>query len=852
MGPEKPYLAPMKKITATCIILVFAIQHLFATTLRGTAKDKDGSALPFATVLIKGTTIGTSANGEGGYMLELDPGNYSVTCQFMGYESQTQYVSIGNENKILDFRLAPQSLKISEVVVKANGEDPAYAIMRKVIAKRKQHADLIHTLETDIYLKGALRTRSFPDKFMGISINDADAKDTKTEMGLDSTGKGVIYLVEELSHYSYKKPDKTYNKVISVRESGDPQGLGFASMPPITNIYENNINLLGLNERGFISPANSNAFLYYKYKFLGSYVEDGRIINKIQVIPKRKYEPLFSGYVYVVEDEWLFQSLELTVTRQSQINLLDTLRLEQYFRPVARDLWAIQSQILYPTLELLGFDMAGNFVTVYQNQKINQPLPGGIFENKIVAAYDSMATSRDSIYWDTLRPIPLEKDEVNDYHFKDSLFISQKKNEDSLNKIPQFKLGIAAFLLGRPSIRINRNTWSMRPLSSAIQYNTVEGVSATLDLKWDHHFSNATNFTARWLNRYGFGNKQYNSLLKLGLTFTDPVWRERSSEISLSGGSYVYQINNQNPVSSFMNEVYTLLAGKNYLKIYTNRLLKLKLDRNWGNGLQAEATFSYEQISPLTNCTSYTFTDRHDSRITPNQPENLPQLVKQDAAVISASIQYQPGIHYVQYPKYKAPTGSTAPVFKLAYTKAVPGIGKAGADFDKWRAEIQDNLRLRMLGNLSYHIAGGGFLSKKTLNLPDWNHINGNKTFLANPYLNSFQLAPYYRFSNAADIYFEGHAEWHLGGLFTNKIPLFRRLNWFLVAGSNALYIDKSDYYAELFVGLENIGWKLLRFGRVDFIAGYESGKTKPSLGMRVSIGGIFNLLFGTQNNAEL
>jgi len=157
-----------------------------------------------------------------------------------------------------------------------------------------------------------------------------------------------------------------------------------------------------------------------------------------------------------------------------------------------------------------------------------------------------------------------------------------------------------------------------------------------------------------------------------------------------------------------------------------------------------------------------------------------------------------------------------------------------------------------MLGQLSYRLEAGGFLNKKAVNLPDYKHLNGNQTFLAGPFFQSFQLAPYYRFSNTADLYFQGHAEWHLGGLFTNKIPLFRRLNWFLLAGSNALYINQHNYYAEVFVGLENIGYKIFRFGRVDFIAGYESGKTKPSLGIRISFGQLFESLLGMEKNDEL
>ncbi len=56
-------------------------------------------------------------------------------------------------------------------------------------------------------------------------------------------------------------------------------------------------------------------------------MEGDRMINKIQIIPKRRFEPLFSGYLYVVDDEWVFQSVNLTLGRESQIKNIDTLRL---------------------------------------------------------------------------------------------------------------------------------------------------------------------------------------------------------------------------------------------------------------------------------------------------------------------------------------------------------------------------------------------------------------------------------------------------------------------------------------------------------------------------------------------
>src|SRR5690606_39127153 len=350
---------------------------------------------------------------------------------------------------------------------------------------RKEHAARIKTLETKIYLKGAIRTRSFTDMIMGVKIQNDDMKDVNGQLGLDSSGKGILYLLEEVSHYYYKAPDKSYNKVRSLRTAGDPNGLGFATMPPIINIYENNIDMLGLNERGFISPAHSNAFYYYRYKFLGSFLEDGRQIDKIAVIPTRKFEPLFTGNLYVVDGEWVFSAVDLKLTPTSQMSSLDTLGFKQYFTPIKENIWIIHSQVLHPTLNIIGIDAAGDFVTAYSGQKVNIPLNDSLFESKVLAEYDSNANSKPVAYWDSIRPIPLRKDEIKDYQYKDSLFIAQKRSADSISRTTHVVLDPISFLFGDPHIQANKNRFSIRPLGRAIAYNTVEGINATLDLTWE-------------------------------------------------------------------------------------------------------------------------------------------------------------------------------------------------------------------------------------------------------------------------------------------------------------------------------------------------------------------------------
>jgi hypothetical protein len=128
----------------------------------------------------------------------------------------------------------------------------------------------------------------------------------------------------------------------------------------------------------------------------------------------------------------------------------------------------------------------------------------------------------------------------------------------------------------------------------------------------------------------------------------------------------------------------------------------------------------------------------------------------------------------------------------------------------------------------------GGFLNSKAVYIQDYQHFNGNQAFAASEYVNSFQLAKYYANSTIASFYSLAHVEHHFNGLLTNKIPLFRKLNWNLVAGSNAFYVNKNSNYIEVFGGLENI----FKIFRLDFVAAFENGK-QGLTGLRLGTGGV-------------
>ncbi len=840
----------MKQYSFLLLLLLTCFSApLFAAQLKGKIVDEKGETLPFATVFLQGTTIGTSANAHGEYQLSLQPGNYKVVCQYIGFKQTVFSVTVSAEDITHDFVLHEQSLEMKEVVIKSTDEDPGYRIIREAIKKRSYHLKQVKSFQTGIYLKGVLRSRSAPSKIFGQEIDKGD-------LGLDTGGKGVLYLCEEFASY-YASGGKEKTIIHSVKESGDPKGVGFSQLPPVITFYENNVTIgERLNPRGFVSPVADNAIGFYKYKLLGEFTENEHIIYKIQVTPRRLYEPCFQGVIYIVDNEWSIHSLNMTLTKKSNMEMLDTMRIDQVFLPL-KDAWVIKSQVWYPVFGMFGFDFTGNFVTVYDNQKLNEPVPDTIFNNKIISAYDKGATKKDSAFWQETRPIKLEKDEVRDYVLKDSIRIKfeNPKYVDSLrrkgNKIKFMDVVFRGLSLDGKGYVQN---WHTNGLIHIVNYNTVEGLNLAPKVWWTSGGDTSHTIRARVAARYGFSNKHFNLMAGLNYTHWNKDWRGRSWTIGAEGGKYVFQFNPANPINPFMNTVYSLLYHQNYMKIYERTEATLRFARNYGNGFRWNVKLSYQQRQPLENTTDMTWASQSAGGFSDNKPSELSSVVWQlhYAAIATVALSYQPGVTYTLYPDFKMPHRSRFPVFTLIYQKGIPNIMDSKSDFDKWRFSITDDLSLKLAGALSYNISAGGFLSNKYVSIPDMNHINGNQVFAESPSMRSFQLVPYYQYSNTDNLYGEAHVEYELKGLITNKIPVFKQLHWYLVCGTNSFYVNEQKYHVEAYAGLDNIGFKLFRPLRVDFIYAWD-GYTKNSYGFRLCIkpSGLLRIKLDDTNGEE-
>ncbi len=829
----------MRDIFAIALTLLFSL-GAHAGVLKGRVTDTSGASLPYATVYIQGTTVGVNANANGDYELNVGTGTFKVVCQYVGYKAVTYTVSFsGAETQNHNFKLRDEATEMKEVVVSASGEDPAYAVIRKAIARRKFHLDQLQSFSTGIYFKGVMRSRKLPGKFMGKEINAAG-------MGVDSAGKGVLYLVEQDADY-YSNGEKEKTIIHSVHESGNKSGLGFSQFPSVISFYKNNIDVIGDGSRGYISPVSENALNYYRYKMLGTFMDHGRMINKIQVIQKRLYEPCFNGVIYIADDEWAIHSLDLSLVKQSGMDMIDTLRVEQVYLPLKDDLWVIKSQVMYFAVKFMMFDVTGQGVAVYNRQKINEEVNDSVLSGKFVSVYDKTANKVDTSHWQN-RPVPLAEDEAKDFVIKDS--IAQKRADpvyrDSIRRKGN-KFSPLGALISETSFsgREYKTTVSFNPLlmgldgNNVLNYNTVEGFNIAPKINIKRKIDTGKTLVLDLAPRYGFSNKRFNSIGRVYYVTRDRKWLNRTWLLGIEGGHYVFQFNPDNPVIPMLNTYRSLFARENDLKIYERSELSLIARRNYGNGFSWKIRTSFQDRIPLENADSLSFARGDRGGYTSNMPAvggTAQPWQRHKAMIVTAGISFKPGYTYTQYPDYKVANGSSWPRFSVAYQKGFAGIFNSATDFDKWSFSIADDMRLKLLGSISYNVSIGGFLNSRYVSLADMKQLNGMRGVgYAAPYLNSFQFAPYYLFSNVAPIYGEAHVEYHLNGLLSNKIPLLRQARYYLLVGGNAFYSDADHFYSEAFVGIDNIGWKLVRFLRVDFVQSWDSYSGRNS-GIRLGI----------------
>ena len=806
--------------------ILFALLFIFSSIsfaqIKGTIKDKEGNPLPFVNIYIENTYIGTTSNELGKYELNVnDKKNVHLIFQYLGFKTQKHILSITQFPYEFDVVLQEEDFQLKEVVI-VNGENPANEIIRNAIRDKKKNAARTDKFEADFYSRGIFRAKDIPKKFMGVEIGDLEGN-------LDSTRSGIIYQSETVSKIKFQKPNDLKEEIIASKIAGDDNGFSYnTALNTNYDFYENYVDF-GIN---MISPIADNAFNYYRYKLESTFYDDkNQLINKIQVTPKRDKEPVFEGYLYIVEDTWAIYGVDLDIKGyRMQQPILETMKLTQNFSyNVENKLWAKNIQSLDFNAGIFGMKFTGKFTHVFTNYNFKDAFEKKTFGKEIVTFAENANKKEDS-YWTEYRPVPLTEEETSNYVKKDSIQTIRKSQTylDSIdakgNKFKFMKI-FTGYTYKNTYKKWNFNYQGLTNLSS-LSFNTVQGWNLDSGFsfrKWNEETGKFTSISSTF--NYGLSEER----LRVNGRFYHRFNNRNNAYIAVGGGSAISQFNPNQPISNIINSVATLFFKNNYMKLYNKEFAEINYGQEVVNGIFASGKLLYENRRALFNNTDYTIIKNDDLYFSndPLQPYNYTSVPFEKHHIMKASLgtRIRFGQKYISRPDGKINIqNDDYPILSLYYEKAF-GASDSNYEYGFVSGSVDYNKTLGNKGDFGLRFKAGKFFDADNISFVDYKHFNGNQTHInmLNNSLNSFNLLPYYSHSTN-DAYLETHIEHNFKGYIMNKIPLLNKLQWNLIGGFHQLNVPNMKPYQEVTVGFDNIGFGKFRFLRIDYVRSYQNG----------------------------
>lgn len=752
----------------------------------GLIKNTSGEAMPYANVIVLGKSTGTSTNFDGEYSLQLSPGSYRIGYQFVGYKSQIQEVSIKNEEKYrLDIVLEEEKLYLNTVVVKANAENPAYAIIRSAQKMRKtylrEHENISYESYTKLFGKASKTSNSL--NLFGTIL---------------SPEEGIFYLSESVSSFNKYNADEKSEKLEASLILGDSVGYS-KNNSVFIELYENYPLAVraGNVVNRIISPISTDAFAFYDFDFLGSIEEGNLLLHKIKIIPRSKGSNTFAGEIYIADKSWrLFKSNLVTNNPfLGNVEIITT-----YIQDDERETFLPFSMSFILQNESEDVDIYQH--NLFYDYQFDVPIPDtGKQANYIV---NDAGLQKSPEWWKNKRPIALTVDEQNAYN----LDIKKEENDqlkttssDSLISTPN-TVKVSPFRAFQKVLQTNQI-----PLSNLIAlkfnfftYNTVEGAVLKPHFVRQQELPNGKRLNTELVLRYGFASKNFYG--KTGFTYE--LNPSKLARFRFEAGYYIEQISGNTSISDFINMGYSLEQRRNYQKLYGRDYLALKWGQELFNGFDLALESSYNNRQPLENNTDYSWNRKSEREYMPNQPiiqGNFETFEKNNLWESRVIVNYQYNRAYDMIMGRKIALSSKFPVVSMGFD-----LGVWESDYSRYWFNISDVINMGPVGFSRISASYGQFLTSSNLTPIDYFHFMGNQTIFhqnEKEYGLAYQLLDYYNYSTA-DYFGGANFEHDFGNAIFGRVPLIKKLGLNTYVMGNYLQSGNTQAYSELGFGLSS------------------------------------------------
>ena len=202
----------------------------------GRIVDGNGEAVAFASIYIKGTVRGATADADGNYYLKVVAGNMTLCASMLGYEEQALAIGVEEgEEKRIDITLEASSTDIDEVVVTASG-----------VGRVKRSAFNAVALDTHELRNSTKSISDALSKAPGLKLRESGGVGSDLALTVDGfSGKHVKVFIDGVpqegvgSSFSLNNIPAGFAERIEVYRGVVPVGFGSDAIGGVVNIVTN-------------------------------------------------------------------------------------------------------------------------------------------------------------------------------------------------------------------------------------------------------------------------------------------------------------------------------------------------------------------------------------------------------------------------------------------------------------------------------------------------------------------------------------------------------------------------------------------------------------------------------------
>jgi hypothetical protein len=766
-------------------------------TIRGKVFEAETKeALPFVSVIIKGTTTGAQSDFDGNFVIHATSPGDSVLAVYVGYKRMARAINKELKDQEINFPLSNQGMALEEVTVKS-GENPAHRIIRNCVKnKEKNNRNNLTAYEYEAYNKLEFDLNRIPKEMRNKKILKPIAF---VFDNVDSTFSGEkpslpFFIIENLSRFYYKRDPKRKKEVViaskitGMENASVSQVLG--DMYQNVNVYDNNI--LVFNKQ-LPSPVSDNGLFYYKYYLQDSAFEGNQYVYHLTFKPKRVQELSFTGNIWIADTTWGVKRLEMSLPKDANINFINTANIIQEFT-YTNNAWTLTKDRLVidfaPTRKAVGF--YGRKTTSYKKIILNEPRDDKFYEFADKIIVDEDALHRSDEFWSANRHDSLTQREKKVF-----------KMIDTIQSLPVYKTWVDVFYLLVAGYK-KFNNFEIGPYSNLVSYNKVEGVRLRFGGRTSDIFS-------KWYELNGYvAYGLLDQKWKYALGFRSFLTKKPHRQIVGMNYRSDYEILGQSTNGFSQDNVLASFFRTNPLTNLTRvSSTEAWYQREWFPGLITKTLLVGREFRALGS-NKYEYIQNDGTR-------GVLENVTTTEARLNVRLAWKE--KYVGEGFSRVSIGTTWPVLQVNYAKSLQNAFKGLYDYQKLVVNISDRIRFTpILGYTDFIIEGGKIWGTLPYLLMELH--GGNETYLYD-YM-AFNMMRYYEF--ASDQFISAAAFHHFEGLFLNKVPLLRKLKWREVATIKTVYgtvnprnrkelifpstlrtFDKGVPYAEASLGIENI-----------------------------------------------